>query len=199
VLNARMAAHGDIQLAAIGIVLKVERLPNAIGIGISQGMLPLVAYNFAAGNRARRDAFIQTARKLGIAVTAVTTVLYEVFATQIVSVFISNGASGDEVAMVLGFATTFLRIRALGAVLMFLNYHTSYCMQAMGDGKGTLIHSVLRQLIFYIPFLILFDALWGENGLAAALLAGEALGAAAALLLLRKCLKEVDLKLHREG
>lgn len=50
-LNALMAQHGDLQLAAIGIVMKAERLPNAINIGLCQGMLPLVAYNYSSDRK----------------------------------------------------------------------------------------------------------------------------------------------------
>lgn len=51
VINRLSASHGDIELAAIGIVLKVERLPLNIGVGICLGMMPLVGYNYAARNR----------------------------------------------------------------------------------------------------------------------------------------------------
>ena len=191
VLNARMAAHGDMQLAAIGIVLKVERLPNAIGIGISQGMLPLVAYNYAAKNKGRMQNAISYARKSGILITFFTVLLYELFARQIAGVFISTtGESSAEVMTVLGFATMFLRVRSLASIPMFLNYHTSYCMQAMGDGVGTLVHSVARQLVFYIPLMFLFDALFAETGIAWSLLAGEILGAITALLLLNRWVKK---------
>ena len=53
VINKLSASHGDIELAAIGIVLKVERLPLNIGIGICLGMVPLIAYNYAAKNHTR--------------------------------------------------------------------------------------------------------------------------------------------------
>lgn len=197
VLNLKMAAHGDIQLAAIGIILKIERLPNAIGIGISQGMLPLVAYNYASGNKKRRDDFIKFARILGLGVTVVTIVLYEIFARPVASVFISTAAN-QEAELVLGFATTFLKIRAISSIVMFLNYHTSYCMQAMGDGKGTLIHSILRQLVYYIPLMFILDALWGEIGLTWALFAGETLGAITALLLLNNWMKKTERHLKRD-
>ena len=45
VIDKLMASYGDIAIAAIGIVLKAERLPLNVGIGICQGMMPLVAYN----------------------------------------------------------------------------------------------------------------------------------------------------------
>ncbi|MDO4939706.1 MAG: MATE family efflux transporter [Lachnospiraceae bacterium] len=189
-LNARMAAHGDMQLAAIGTVLKIERLPNAIGIGISQGMLPLVAYNYAAGKKERMNRAISFARNTGIVISICTTVLYEIFAGQIAGAFIATSGGSSAAQATLGFAVTFLRIRALAATVTFLNYHTSYCLQAMGDGRDTLIHSVARQLIFYIPLMLLFDVLFGENGLTWALLVGETLGAVTALIFLRNWKKK---------
>lgn len=57
VINRLAAGHGDVQLAAIGIVLKVERLPLNTGIGICLGMMPLVAYNYASKNHRRMKEF----------------------------------------------------------------------------------------------------------------------------------------------
>ena len=54
VVDKLMVAYSDAALAAIGIVLKVERLPLNTGIGICQGMVPLVAYNCASGDPRHR-------------------------------------------------------------------------------------------------------------------------------------------------
>ncbi|MBR3639752.1 MAG: hypothetical protein IKN50_04015, partial [Clostridia bacterium] len=64
-----------------------------------------------------------------------------------------------------------------------INYHTSFCMQAMGKGKETLLHAAVRELVFYIPLMFLLDRLFSDTGLAAALPAGEALGAVFAIIL----------------
>ena len=56
VLDKLMAGYGAAHpaaVAAIGIVLKAERLPLNIGVGLCQGMTPLVAYNYSAGNYRR--------------------------------------------------------------------------------------------------------------------------------------------------
>ena len=58
VINRLSASHGDLPLAAMGIVLKVERLPLNIGIGICLGMIPLIGYNYASGNRRRMSDFL---------------------------------------------------------------------------------------------------------------------------------------------
>lgn len=64
-----------------------------VGIGICQGMMPLVAYNYASGNHKRMDGVIGCARKLGLLVAAVSIVCYELFAPVIVRFFISDAAT----------------------------------------------------------------------------------------------------------
>ncbi|MBQ7565622.1 MAG: cation transporter [Oscillospiraceae bacterium] len=192
-LNRLAAAHGDFELAAMGIVMKAERLPNAVNIGLCQGMLPIVAFNYAAKNRERMHDVIRTARKLGLIVALVSVALIELLAAYIVRIFF-NTTAGDAAAAAatLGFAVTFLRIRCLASPLQFLNYHSSFCMQAMGDGRDTLIHAVTRILLIYVPSMYLMDALLGVNGLAWATLVGEGLGALLATGLLRRWLRKTN-------
>ena len=190
-VNILAAAHNDLVLAGMGIVMKVERIPNAVNIGICQGMLPIVAYNYSSGNHARMRDTISTARKSGLCVSALCVVLFEIFARPASRLFLSVSAGDAETALVtVGYAALFLRIRCTASPVQFLNYHTSYCMQAMGDGRGTLLHAFVREVVFYIPFMFLLDGAFGEVGLAAALIAGESCGAAFALYLLRKALKK---------
>jgi len=190
-LNSLMASHGDLELAAIGIVMKAERLPNAINVGICQGMLPLVAYNYASGNRDRMNKTIRTTRLSGLAVAVVSLGLFEVFAPQIVHVFLSTSEGNvvDSTATI-AFAAVFLRLRCTASVPQFLNYSTSFFLQAVGDGRDTLLHAVVRELVFYIPFMYLLNALLGANGLAGALVAGETCGAVFASILLTRWKKK---------
>ena len=190
-LNIISAAHNDLVLAGMGIVMKLERLPNAVNVGICQGMLPIVAYNFASGNHKRMKDVIGTARKVGLLVSAICILLFELFAKQVSGVFLSTvKESPQEAIMTLGYAALFLRIRCLASPVQFLNYSSSFCMQAMGDGKGTLLHAFVRELGFYIPLMFILDKIFGETGLAAALPIGETLGALFAMYLLHHWLKK---------
>lgn len=190
VLNALMSDHGDLQVAAVGIVMKAERLPNAVNIGICQGMLPIVAYNFASGNRERMQKVINATRKTGLLIAVSCTVLYFVFASQLVSIFLSTSTGNiEDSATTLAFAAVFLKIRCFASVFQFLNYQTSHCLQAMGKGTATLLHALVREVVFYIPFMFLFNALFGINGLVSAIISGEACGAVFALILLKKVKK----------
>jgi Na+-driven multidrug efflux pump len=188
-VNILAAAHNDLVLAAMGIVMKVERVPNAINVGLCQGMLPIVAYNYSSGNHARMKQTIRTARLYGMVVSAVAIVLLELFAKPVTNLFLStSGKDAADAIRTVGFAALFLRIRAAASPFQFTNYHTSFCMQAIGDGKATLLHAAVRELGFYIPIMILLDRIFGENGLAAALPVGECLGAIFALWLLHRIL-----------
>ena len=189
-VNIIAAAHNDLVLAGMGIVMKVERVPNAINIGICQGMLPIVAYNFSSGDHKRMQEVIATARKYGLAVSFICIALFQCFAAQAARAFLSTSAGDVAAALTtVGYATLFLRIRSVASPVQFINYHTSYCMQAMGNGRGTMLHAFVRELVFYIPLMFLLDRLFGEVGLAAALPGGESLGAAVALWLLGRWLK----------
>ena len=191
-LNALMAAHGDLPLAAIGIVMKAERLPNAICIGICQGMLPIVAYNYASGDRTRMQDTIRFARNIGLIITVFCVAFFRLCAGPICRLFIStSGSHAQQAIETVTYATAFMRIRCLVSPVQFMNYHTSYCLQAMGDGRDTLAHSVVRQIVFYIPFMFLLDRLFGLTGLVSAVIAGETCGAVFALWLLRRWLKKV--------
>jgi multidrug efflux pump len=186
-LNSLMAAHGDLELAAIGIVMKAERLPNAVNIGICQGMLPIVAYNYAARNWERMNQTIRTVRIYGLAIAVSSLALFEVFAPAVVHVFLSTSAgNAADATATIAFAAVFLRIRCAASVPQFLNYQTSYCLQAVGDGRDTLLHAVARELVFYIPCMYLLNTLFGTFGLASALIAGESCGALFALVLLSR-------------
>ncbi len=158
VVDKLMVSYNDFALAAVGIVLKVERLPLNVGVGICQGMMPLVAYNFAAKNKKRMNDTIRLSRKLGLVIAGVSIVLYEIFAVYLIRFFIEEG---QTVAM----ATDFLRIRVLATPLMFLSFFTVYLFQAFGKGDKALFLGVMRWLVFNIPMLFILNAIFGMYGI----------------------------------
>lgn len=168
IIDKLMAGYGDIPLAAIGICLKAERLPLNAGIGISQGMLPIAAYNYSSGNYKRMRGIISFSRFVGIAIGAVSVVLYEVFGENIIRFFISDPQT-------VAYGTRFIRIRCLATTFMFLCFHYVYVFQAMGRGGIGLFYAVMRQVIFNIPFMFLFNRIFGMYGLVWAELAADVL------------------------
>ena len=158
VIDKLMVSYHDLALAAIGIVLKVERFPLNVGIGICQGMMPLVAYNYAAGNKKRMEDTIRISRMLGLVIAGISILLYEIFAVQFIRLFISD-------AQTVEMASVFLRIRVLATPLMFLSFFTVYLFQAFGMGKRSLFLGMMRWLVFNIPMLFLLNAVFGMYGI----------------------------------
>jgi Na+-driven multidrug efflux pump len=184
ILNSLMAAYGDIQVAAIGIVMKIERLPNAINIGISQAVMPLVAYNYASGDRKRMRDIVRTSRITGLVIAVVCVLLINIFDAPLCGIFMNTfgGAAETSVATLI-IAENFVRFRCLAPPPQFLNYHTSFCIQAIGNAKATLIHGLLRILVFHIPLLFILNGFFAENGLCLTLFISESMGAVLALIL----------------
>lgn len=157
VIDKLMTSYHDIALTAVGIVLKVERLPLNVGIGVCQGMMPIVAYNYSAKNYDRMKKTIKFSLMLGIIVSAVSIALYELFAGGIMRIFMS-----DAQTVLLG--TGFLRIRCLATPLMFMSFFTVYIFQSFGKGGYSLFLGVTRWAVFNIPMLYILNHFIGMYG-----------------------------------
>lgn len=158
VIDKLAAGYGDIPLAAVGIVLKAERLPLNVGIGLCQGMMPIAAYNYSSGNHGRMKQVVSFSRMVGLAIGAVSIVLYEIFAEHILHFFIN-----DPQTVVIG--ANFLRIRCLATPFMFMCFHLVNLFQAVGKGGRALFLAVVRWAVFNIPILFLFNRVFGMYGI----------------------------------
>ena len=136
---------------------------------------------------------IRFTRICGLTVSIVALILLEIFARPVTQLFLStSNGSMEAAAATVVLAATFLRIRCIASPFAFMNYSSSYCMQAMGNGLGTMIHAIVRQVVFYMPFMYILDKFFGANGLAAALPAGELCGGIVALILVHFTIKKAE-------
>ena len=179
VLDRLMADYSDVALAAIGIVLKAERLPLNIGVGLCLGMVPLAAYNYSSGNRRRMEEVLRFTRTTGAVVGLVSIALYECFAPVLMRVFLND-------AMTVQLGAGFLRIRALATILMFLSFIYVHVFQALGRGDYALLLVVMRWAAVNIPMLFLLNALFGMYGLVWSQFVSDCIVAAASYLIYRR-------------
>ena len=150
--------YGDVPVAAIGIAKKIDMLPMNVGFGLCQGMMPLVAYNFASGDHKRMRAFSRVTRTAAMVFAAACVLMFQLFATYICTVF-----NGHEATVAM--STDFLRILCLSVPFMLFNLQISFCFQAMGFGKQSLILSSLRQGVINIPLLFVMNHFFGLYGI----------------------------------
>jgi len=158
VIDKLMASYNDIAMAAIGIVLKAERLPLNVGIGICQGMMPIIAYNNSAKNYKRTKDTIKYSLIIGLIVSAFSLLIYETAARYIIKVFISE-------AQTVSLGTNFIRIRILATPLMFCSFFITHVFQGFGEGNIALFLGVMRWAVFNIPMLFILNYFIGMYGI----------------------------------
>ncbi|MBO4971444.1 MAG: MATE family efflux transporter [Clostridia bacterium] len=190
--NNLTANYGDIELAAYGIVIKADMLPLNIGMGLCQGMMPLVAYNYAAKNYPRMRAFTRAAQISGMAVAGVFIVISEIFAPRIVWLFIKDEAT-------ISYGKDFLRIACLATPFMISNFQKIYCLQSMGKGKESLILGIFRQGLFAIPLLFILNHLLGLYGVVAAQIFSDGFTFIFASLIYKKVYGKLEKEIVAEG
>ena len=183
--NRLASGYGDISLAAMGIVKKLDMLPTCIGSGIGQGLLPLVAYNYAAKNYARMKAFSRFAIIFAIGFTLVCIVGFEIFSPALVRVFIDNRETVE-------LGAKFLRIACLAVPFMHMNALLNITFQAMGKGLQSLILSSCRQGLINIPLLLIMNSSFALFGVIWAQPISDCLTMAVSLLLYVGVLRQLN-------
>ena len=178
VIDKLMSDYDAVSLAAIGVVLKVERLPLNVGVGICQGMMPIIAYNYSTRNLERMRGTKRYALMLGLACAAVSILIYELFTSQIVRIFIPDPATVE-------IGTKFLRARVLATPLMFLSFFHVYLFNGFGKGGYALFLGVTRWLVFNIPMLYILNGLFGKYGIVWSQLCADTLTVALSLFVYR--------------
>ncbi len=158
IIDRLMTDYSDIAMAAIGIVLKVERLPLNVGVGICQGMMPLIAYNYSAKNYARMNGVKRCSLLLGLICAWVSIALYELFAGEIINFFIDDAPTVE-------LGTAFLRARVMATPLMFLSFFHVHLFNGFGKGGHALMLGVMRWVVFNIPMLFILNHFFGIYGI----------------------------------
>ena len=183
-VNVRIARYGDIPLAALGIVKKIDMLPTNISMGLGMAMVPLVAYNYAAGNFPRMNETIRFARRCCVVFSVLCIVLFELFPGMMVGIFIREPET-------LAVGAKLLRVCCLAIPMMQVTFICNYCFQAMGQGKQTLLLSTSRQGLLCIPLVFILQALFGMYGIVSAQPAADFLSMCLALFLFRRLLRRL--------
>ena len=179
VINRLTASYGDTALAAMGIVLKLERIPIQVGLGVCLGMVPLVAYNYGAGNGPRMRQFVSLARFVILVFSCACALLFWLLAEPLVSAFI---ADGETVSL----GVSFLRGRCLSLPFMMIGYHIVNYMNAVDRGKVSFLLALIRHILLIIPIMILMNRIWGLNGLIWSQLVADFLNAVIAFIIFRR-------------
>ncbi|MBQ4446881.1 MAG: MATE family efflux transporter [Clostridia bacterium] len=145
-------------VAGFGITKKIDQLPLFFSIGTANGLLPLLAYNYAAGNIERQRQAFRYGCAIAVGFSVICLIVYEIFAPNIASVFIGDPPT-------IRYAASFLRRMVVAMPMVAVNYPMIIQFQAMGKVKESLVCSVLRKGVLDIPLLFLMDSIRPLYGL----------------------------------
>lgn len=182
VMNNFTSAFGPDAVAAMGIAYKINMIPMYIALGFSQGIMPLVGYNYAAKNRLRMRESVLFSARISLAFMVTVSACYYAFAGGLVRLFMKN-------EVILAYGTRFLRGMCLGQPLLCLDFLAVGIFQACGMGKRALIFALLRKVALEIPALVLLNRLFPLYGLAYAQPVAELVLAVAAVFSIRQILR----------
>ncbi len=158
-LNKLLVSYSNEAVAGIGIAKKIDMLAFAIGNGLSQGVIPLIGYNYSAKNIARMRSAMKVTLILTLTVTSVGAILLFTCASPLVRLFINDtetvryGSMFQRIICVTGPCT--------GATAVILSI-----FQAVGHKGKPLILSMLRKGGLDVPFMFLLNAIAGVNAIA---------------------------------
>ncbi len=161
VLNNFIGIYGSDAVASYGIAYKVDMVPIMLSVGLSQGIAPLIGYYFGAKKTDRMSQTMKISTIYGILLGAVFLAAFCLFGTDLAGIFLHDESLMHQ-------AGYFIRILGLSApILGIINTVTSY-FQALGAAVKSLLITIMRNVVLFIPATVILNGLWQLNGVIAA-------------------------------
>ena len=179
ILNNFTSAYGADAVAAMGITYKIYMVPMYISMGLSQGIMPLISYNYASGNIRRMKQTVWFAARAALTLITTVAVFYFIFPGFFVFLFMDN-------QIIIDYGSRFLHGFCLGLPFLCVDFLAVGVFQAVGMGREALVFAILRKVLLEIPALCILNWLFPLYGLAYAQFVAEVILSAAAVIVLAR-------------
>lgn len=152
-INKVMGGYGDMAVAGLGVAMKVNMIVVMLLIGIGTGIQPLLGFCFGARNKERYMAVLRFSLILAFCVSLVMTVICYMGAGPLVTAFLDN-ADAFEYGM------SFARVYILSGPILGILFVMINAIQSTGAAVPSLILSISRQGLLYMPILFVFTRIF---------------------------------------
>lgn len=152
--------YSDAAVAAVGIGRKLEHVFGQAVIGLYQGCIPLVSYNYGNRNYKRMNEIRKQSLYIGMIFGFCAMVILMPFAKQFTQIFIKDEAT-------VAFGIIFVRIYAAFPFLMAVNNNCRTVYQAIGKKKLSMSISIFRNVVLFLPLIYIMNHFFGVVGLVA--------------------------------
>ena len=157
VLNNYIAIYGSNAVAAYGIAYKIDMVPIMLSVGLSQGVAPLIGFYYGADEKRRMSSAMRCSILYDVLLGALFVALFLSWGNQFVAAFLHEESLIQQ-------AGYFLKILCLSAPMLgVINMVTSY-FQALGKAVQSLLITILRNAILFVPAVILLNHWWQLDG-----------------------------------
>ncbi len=185
ILNNFTSSYGAQAVAAMGITQKINMVPLQVAMGFSQGIMPLISYNYASGNHRRMKETIFFTIKTLLPFLVVVSLGDFAGAGVLTRAFMDNEA-------IVAYGTKFLRGFCLGLPFLCMDFLAVGVFQAVGMGKAALSFAILRKIVLEIPALYLLNSLFPLYGLSYAQLVAELVLSIASVIMLARIFRRMQ-------
>lgn len=143
-MNMILAPISAMAISAFSVYYKLQNFLNMAVLGITNALIPIVAYNNGAKRKDRARDAIQFSLLLSIGIMFVGTIIFQLFPKQLLSMFSAN----DEMY---AFGVPALKIISLSFVFAGISMVLCAAFQALNKANTSLVITLARQLVILIP------------------------------------------------
>lgn len=157
VLNLVLVSYGDTPVAAMGVALKSNMLVVLLQIGLCVGIQPLIGYNYGSGNKKRLKQVFWFTGLCAVIMGTALTLLMVVARRFVIQAFINDAeVISYGIQMVIA-----LQLSGPVIGILFLCINT---LQGMGKALPSLVLTICRQGLIFIPAVCLLNRIFGLDG-----------------------------------
>lgn len=185
ILNNFTSEFGSDAVAAMGIAYKVNMVPMQISMGLAQGVMPLISYNYGSKDYTRAKKSLAFTAKIAISFMVLIAALFYIFADGLMGIFIDN-------ASIIAYGERFVRGMSISLPFLCMDFLGVTAYQAFGKGMLSLIFAFMRKAVLEIPALFILNMLFPLYGLAYAQFVAEAVLAFVAVAVLARMFRKME-------
>lgn len=180
VLNGILAVYSSAYVLVLGAYFKLQTFLYLTANGVVQGMRPLLAYNYGAGEKKRVNQIYKTALRIIAGVMVVGTLLCMSVPDKLIGLFTNN-------AQTIKIGQNALRMISLGFVVSSVSVTASGALEGLGKGARSLVISLMRYLLMMLPAAFILSRSFGPSGVWSAFWITEFITAVVAHRLYAQC------------
>ena len=154
-MNYILITINSLAVTTFGIYYKLQYFVYMAISGISQGTMPLIAYNIGANDKKRFKDTVNNSLFLSVVIGFISMIIFLIIPGPLMSLFYDNPSESIN---------NLLRIASLSFVFGGLNYMYASYFQASQSGAKSLLVALLRQLILILPFAYILSIPLDEFG-----------------------------------